>query len=248
MTGTNNHSENRYRPAYEAVATKIVDLIATSGLKADDRLPTEHELGEQLGVSRTVVREAVKALAATGQVYTRKGSGLYVAQKTPSSAPIVLDSSLLIDPTLGNDIYEFRLLIEVPAARFAAERITLRELHAVRDAVMLNLEGARSEQRELFYKGDAAFHQAIAEASRNPFLASAVATVTRMQDWVFKLASGRTQETLLKNAGQHEAIFAAIQDGQPERAAQEMQAHLEWALISYQQEVRLRLVESEKGE
>ncbi|GAC1643029.1 MAG: hypothetical protein NVS4B12_06880 [Ktedonobacteraceae bacterium] len=66
-----------YRPAYATVAA----LIASTGLKSGDRLPTEQELGERLGVSRTVVLEAVKALAANGQVYTRKGSGMYVANK-----------------------------------------------------------------------------------------------------------------------------------------------------------------------
>src|SRR5690242_15518255 len=67
-----------YRPGYETIATKISELIGASGLRPGDRLPTEQALSEQLGVSRTMVREAVKLLSAAGVVRARRGSGLFV--------------------------------------------------------------------------------------------------------------------------------------------------------------------------
>src|SRR5215469_9244682 len=91
--------EDGYRPAYETIAGKITELITSADLKPGDRLPTEHELSEQLGVSRTVVREAVKVLVATGLVYTRRGSGLYVANKAAEPYMTVLDSLTPADPT-----------------------------------------------------------------------------------------------------------------------------------------------------
>ena len=68
-----------HRLRYETVAAKIVKLIANRGLKPGAKLPTELEMTEMFGVSRTVVREAIKALASNGIVRSRQGSGLYLA-------------------------------------------------------------------------------------------------------------------------------------------------------------------------
>ncbi len=78
-------------------------------------------------------------------------------------------------------------------------------------------------------------------ATHNPFLASTIATTTRVQGWVFDIAAGRTQALLLSYTEQHAAILEAIQEGEPGVAAQAMQAHLEWALAHSKQEVRRRL-------
>ena len=241
MTSSMKSSETTYRPAYETVAVKIAALIVSADLKPGERLPTELELGEQLGVSRTVVREAVKVLVATGQVYTRKGSGIYVANKPSPFSVMTLEPVMPVDPSHVISLYEFRLTLEVSTARLAAERISPREVRTLHDALELNRIGAGTEQRQQFRIGDTALHQGIAEASHNPFLASAVTTITRMHEWVFEIASGRTQDALLTVVEQHAAIVTAIQEGQPDAAALAMQAHLQWALASYQQEVRLRL-------
>ena len=234
-------NEDGYRPAYETIAEKITALIASADLQPGDRLPTEHELSERLGVSRTVVREAVKVLVATGLVYTRRGSGLYVADKASSSQTTMLDAFALVDPTQVISLYEFRLRLEPSAARLAAERITPHELRALREVVALNQRSAETQQRQQFRESDAAFHRVVAEATHNPFLAATITTTTRAQGWVFDIAAGRTQALLLSYAEQHTAILEAIQEGEPAAAAQAMQVHLEWALSHSKQEVRRRL-------
>jgi GntR family transcriptional regulator, transcriptional repressor for pyruvate dehydrogenase complex len=240
MTSTRKSSENTYRPRYETIAAKITALITSTNLKPGDRLPTEHELSEQLGVSRTVVREAVKVLVATGLVYTRRGSGLYVADKFSTQA-VLQDSLALVDPTQVISLYEFRLILEIPAARLASQRITPHELRELRAAVALNQRSAETQQRQQFRESDATFHRVLAEATHNPFLTSTIVTITRAQGWVFDIAAGRTQELLQTYVEQHAAILAAIQEGEPEAAAQAMQAHLESALVHSKQEVRRRL-------
>lgn len=245
MTASVKSEASGHRPAYETVSVQIAALIDSAGLKAGDRLPTEQELGKHLGVSRTVVREAVKALVATGRVHARKGSGLYVADTMSPPPAFTLDPSVLVDPTLGNSIYEYRFALEVPAVRLAAERITPRELRTVQEALVLGQKGAESGRREDFHQGDMLFHQAIAEASGNPFISSSIVTVTRAQDWIFRLAAGRTPEKLMTTIAQHVAIYDAIKDGNPDAAARAMQSHLEWALVTYQQEVRRRLLGDE---
>ena len=241
MTSMMKPAEDGYRPAYETIAAKITELITSDDLKPGDRLPTEHELSEQLGVSRTVVREAVKVLVATGLVYTRRGSGLYVANKASPFAMTMLDSLTPGDPTQVVSLYEFRLTLEPPAARLAAERITPHELRELREVVALNQRSAEIQQRQQFRESDAALHRMVAEATHNPFLAATIATTTRAQGWVFDIAAGRTQALLLSYAEQHTAILEAIQEGEPAAAAQAMQTHLEWALSHSKQEVRRRL-------
>jgi GntR family transcriptional repressor for pyruvate dehydrogenase complex len=234
-------AQDGYRPAYETIAAKITELISSEDLKPGDRLPTEHELSEQLGVSRTVVREAVKVLVATGLVYTRRGSGLYVANRASSLHMTVLDSLMPADPTQVISLYEFRLMLEPTAARLAAERITPHELRELREVVALNRQSAETQQRQQFRETDAALHRVIAEATHNPFLASTIATTTRAQSWVFDIAAGRTLALLLSYAEQHAAILETIQEGEPDAAAQAMQVHLEGALSHSKQEIRRRL-------
>ena len=105
----------------------------------------------------------------------------------------------------------------------------------------LNQRSAETQQRQQWSESDAAFHRIIAEATHNPFLAYTIATTTRAQGWVFEIAAGRTQDLLLSYAQQHAAILEAIQEGEPDAAAQAMQVHLEWALAHSKQEVRRRL-------
>jgi GntR family transcriptional repressor for pyruvate dehydrogenase complex len=241
MTNMMKPTEDGYRPAYETIAAKITELITSTDLKPGDRLPTEHELSERLGVSRTVVREAVKVLVARGQVYTRRGSGLYVANGSSSFTTTMLDSFAPVDPTQVVSLYEFRLTLELPAARLAAERITPHELRELREVVALNQLSAETQQRQQFRESDAAFHRVVAEATHNPFLASTITMTTRVQGWVFDIAAGRTQALLLSYAEQHARILEAIQSGEPDIAAQAMQTHLEWALAHSKQEVRRRL-------
>ncbi len=228
-------AENGYRPAYETIAARITELIISAALKPGDRLPTEHELSEQLGVSRTVVREAVKVLVARGQVYTRRGSGLYVAAKASSFETMMLDTLTTVDPTQVTSLYEFRLTLETTAVRLAAERITPHEVRELREVVALNKQSAETQQRQLWSESDAAFHRVIAEATHNPFLSSTIARATRVQHWVFDIAAGRTQELLVTYAKQHAVILDAIQQGEPDEAAQGMQTHLEWALAHSRQ-------------
>jgi GntR family transcriptional regulator, transcriptional repressor for pyruvate dehydrogenase complex len=188
-----------------------------------------------------VVREAVKVLVARGQVYTRRGSGLYVANGSSLFTTTTLDSFAPVDPTQVVSLYEFRLTLELPAARLAAERITPHELRELREVVALNQLSAETQQRQQFRESDAAFHRVVAGATHNPFLASTIAMTTRAQGWVFDIAAGRIQALLLSYAKQHATILEAIQEGEPDTAAQAMQTHLEWALAHSKQEVRRRL-------
>ena len=233
--------EDEHRPAYETIAAKITALITDSGLKPGDRLPTEHELSEQLGASRTVIREAVKVLVTIGLVYTRRGSGLYVANNTPAEITPSIPSFTTIDPTQVSSLYEYRLILELPAARLAAEHITPHELQELRKAVAFNQHCAEVQERQRFGASDAAIHRGIAEATHNPFLIATIVNMRHTQNWVFEIAAGRTQNVLQIYVKQHLSIVEAIQEGDPDAAEQAMHLHLQQALLHSRQEVLRRV-------
>lgn len=131
-----------------------------------DKLPTESQLSSHFGVSRTVVREAIAALAADGMVQPRQGAGVFVmAQASSAFSAIAGMRSNKISVALN--VLEVRMGIEIEAAALAAQRRSASQQAAIHEAWnefgrLLELGGATG-------KTDFAFHRAIAEATNNPF-------------------------------------------------------------------------------
>lgn len=131
-----------------------------------DKLPTESQMSSHFGVSRTVVREAIAALAADGMVQPRQGAGVFVmAQASSAFSAIAGMRSNKISVALN--VLEVRMGIEIEAAALAAQRRSASQQAAIHEAWnefgrLLELGGATG-------KTDFAFHRAIAEATNNPF-------------------------------------------------------------------------------
>ncbi|MBV9257636.1 MAG: FadR family transcriptional regulator [Ktedonobacteraceae bacterium] len=211
-------------------------------------MPTEQNLGEQLGVSRAVVREAIKLLTASGYVRTRRGSGIYVSDVSSSLITQSVNFSMSVKPEHMMALFEFRTIQETLATRLATERITVPELRSLEQIQTLNRQAAEAEQWDAFIKSDDTFHLSIAHASHNPFLAEAVATTLRLQHWAAKMFTSGTPGYLLTSANQHTAIFTAIKKGHADAAVQAMNNHIETILQSYLQEVRKRLLDEQPQE
>src|ERR1700761_3099186 len=112
-----------YRPRYEVVAGQILQLIGELAMRPGDRLPTERDLAVRLGTSRTVVRDAVKILSASGRVSAQKGRGLYVAEGEAMIGAARWGG--FFEPTNLDHIFmlfEFRRAQEMQASRLAARR------------------------------------------------------------------------------------------------------------------------------
>ncbi|WP_126629755.1 FadR/GntR family transcriptional regulator [Dictyobacter alpinus] len=233
-----------YQPAYQTVAAKITEFIDVHKLKAGDRLPTEQQLCLQLGVSRTVVREAIKVLVTTGQVFARKGSGLYVADALPAHAATIasIDIPLSIEPSQMHHLFEFRKLLEIHAAGLAAEQITYREVRAIEELLARHKESAEQMDLVEFDRTDNAFHQTIAQATRNPFLIASISKVTQLQSWAIHIIlAGITPGSLRLAVEQHHEIFEAITRSNRDAATQAMRTHIQTVEECYEQEVRRRL-------
>lgn len=131
-----------------------------------DKLPTESQMSSHFGVSRTVVREAIAALAADGMVQPRQGAGVFVmAQASSAFSAIAGMRSNKISVALN--VLEVRMGIEIESAALAAQRRSASQQAAIHEAWnefgrLLELGGATG-------KTDFAFHRAIAEATNNPF-------------------------------------------------------------------------------
>jgi DNA-binding FadR family transcriptional regulator len=231
-----------YRPRYEVVAEQILDLIRESVMRPGDRLPTEKDLAARLGTSRTVVRDAVKILSASGRVSAQKGRGLYVADGESmigagrwggAFEPANLDHIFML--------FEFRRVQEMQASRLAARRASPSELRVIESAVRSCRHGHVSGDNSEFNEGDDAFHLGIAAASHNVFLVSAVREARALQRQASVIGLHGLGGHAAAAVEEHEAIYRAIRDGEPEAAAEAASVHLDNTLEDYRREIQRRV-------
>jgi GntR family transcriptional repressor for pyruvate dehydrogenase complex len=209
-------------PLYEQVVERLRDFIDVEDLKPGDRLMSERELAERLGVSRTSVRQALTVLRVQGLVEIRHGDGVYLieppGQVIPSLALEVANSE--VDHPM---IWEVREGIEVQAARLAARRRTDADLAAMADALSAMAESVDSDGDGVI--GDRHFHRAVAQAAHNELLA-------QLHDQLRDLID-RTSEASLSRPGrppvslhEHQEIYEAIERGDEEAAVELMREHI----------------------
>ena len=201
----------------DRIVARIEELLAEDGIEPGGRLPAEREMARLLGVSRPALREAVKILEARGRLVVRHGQGMFVAQTAPEAVAARLAS---LEVSL-RELFDMRMVLEEPAAAWAAEVATTQDVAALAEALAAE-EPARLEPIDFDrLKGlDAAFHLRIVEAAKNRFLRQTLGVLQEM------LASG--METTLKIPGRvpvagadHRRIFEAIvaRDADAARAA-----------------------------
>jgi len=203
--------------AYEEVSEEIRRMILAHKLPSAHRLPSERDLAEQFGVSRVVIREAIRSLERVGLLAVKKGprGGIFVAQEY--GRPIVDSIVNLLaggNATL-NHLFEVRLLIEPYAAGRAAELATPSELEAL--AVILR-NGKKEADENLAQKRthNQAFHRAILLMSHNPvMIVLGDAVFQTLSESIKGVVSEQVTPTALK---MHTQIFEAIQNRQPAQA------------------------------
>ncbi|SPA33887.1 putative TRANSCRIPTIONAL REGULATOR, GntR family [Cupriavidus taiwanensis] len=217
----------RGRTLAEEVVQALGEEIRQGQLKPGDKLPTESEIMATMGVSRTVVREALSRLQASGLVETRHGIGTFVLER-PAEAP----SPFRIGPdTLGTAMdvmamLEFRVSVEAEAAGLAAARRTEAQLAAMRQALDELKHGAGEGNDAV--ESDFAFHLAIARATGNRYftdimghLGTMVIPRSRLQ-----VSTPERAQYLERVSIEHENIYDAIERRDPDAAKAAMRMHL----------------------
>lgn len=190
---------------------QIRELIRTGALPPGSKLPPEPDLAAQLGLSRNLAREAVKALAVARVLEVRRGDGTYVTSLQPSLLLEGLGGAVELlqgDSAALQDLMEVRRLLEPVATALAANRINDDQLTEIKS----HLDAMREarDDVELLNRHDAAFHRAVVAATGNETLLTILEGVSgrtlRARIWrglVDDEAAGRT-------LAEHEAIYSAL--------------------------------------
>jgi GntR family transcriptional repressor for pyruvate dehydrogenase complex len=153
----------------DTVMGQVMDLIRSGALKPGDRLPTEHGLSEQLGVGRSSVREALKALEALGLVKRRK-EGSFVSEDLALPAyarAMYLD--MLAQQLEINHVYQARRLLETELGALAVQNMTEEDLEEL-EALCREMEQTPDDQVQKHVQLDRRFHETISELAGNPVL------------------------------------------------------------------------------
>lgn len=159
-------SVHREQTLSDQVARSITEAVISGRFAAGERLPSERELAERFGVSRTVIREAIRSLVAHGLVESRSGSGVRVATAGPDA--VNRSMSLFLRGNSGIDyakVHEVRSALEIEMAGSAAQHATEDDLGQLRD-LLQRMPGAHDEPEQAAQL-DIDFHRAIAAATHN---------------------------------------------------------------------------------
>ncbi len=210
---------------YEQIVQQIEESVLNGSLKPGDQLPAERELAQRLGVSRTAVREAVKALREKGLVEAYSGRGTFITDGTTHAARQSFDLMVKIgQQESSTHLAELRLILEPGIAALAAERIEEEYLTAMREAVAV-MDRAQKDPAA-YIEADLDFHLALAEAVANPLILSLIDSIVGLlreqRIKIFNVEGGPQRGQV-----HHKRILEAMERRDPEKARNAMRAHLE---------------------
>jgi GntR family transcriptional repressor for pyruvate dehydrogenase complex len=206
-----------------AAFEQLISSVVHGKWKAGERLPPERELCQQLGIARTTLREALKAMELVGMLESRIGEGTFVCPRSEFLSRPLLWAFTGTDHVELADLMEARVFMERDLAGLAAERATPEELAHIEGTIVVMAE--KIVLGESVLDADMAFHLAVARAAHNEVLANAAQLIRSvMKHWIhLKLMMRDVPEMAIVR---HKAIFAAIRTRNPESARRLMQDHL----------------------
>jgi GntR family transcriptional regulator, transcriptional repressor for pyruvate dehydrogenase complex len=207
----------------QQIVSRLLDLIQQRHLGPGDRLPAERELAASMGVSRSSLREALRALTVLGVTEMRHGTGTYVSSLEPELLVRPLSFVLSLSEQASDQLFEARRVVEPAMAALAASRID--------DATLERLDGCVARGRDCigdataFMETDLELHDAIRAAAGNAILG-------RFMESIAALALASRQRTGARRSVQeqtvkdHRAIVKALRAREPEAASKAMLRHL----------------------
>jgi len=225
MNELSNEKNNlRTERKYEKIVQQILYLIDDGQLSPGDQLPAERSLAEELGCSRTSLREAVRVLESEGLIISKLGGGRYI-QGMDQRIPYQFSRSDTLEKSAILHFLEARETIEPKIAELASLRATkedIEKLEKILDKMEKNLKD--TDERSL---ADSNFHMALAEATQNFVFVAMMEANLQMIKQVRKqtlVTETRSDQAL----SEHRIILQAIKDGEPQHAAQAIKEHLKY--------------------
>lgn len=222
----------------QSIVEAIIEKIQSNHYQVGEKLPSELELIEQFGVSRSVIREAITELRSLEYVETRHGIGTFVCE-IPTGQSFLLSSASLETIQDIIALLELRLSLESEAVFLAAERRTDIHLEKMQSALDEFENHISSDVKDGTIHADFNFHMAIAEASSNQYF---VDFLSYLGEKIIPRAriksietSGQSREDYLRQVHHHHYnIYNAIVEQDPPLARQLMRAHLSKSIKKFQ--------------
>lgn len=199
----------------EEIVKEILQMIQRGELRSGDQLPTERELMEKLEVSRSSIREALRALSVMNVINIRQGHGTYVTSLDPELLVEHLEFIVSLEDATILHLFEVRKMIEVYCAELAARRIKPEEIAKLQS--ILDLHTLRDIDIEL--------HREIAELSKNPIIKRIYSSIERLSH-ISRSRTGSLPGVREQASVDHARIVKAIIAHDPEEAKNSMLAHL----------------------
>lgn len=214
------------------------DMLAWMGegrLTADARLPSEKDLSVQFGVSRPIVREALRRLREEGLIYSRQGAGSFVSGSATLATRQGRPLPAVAAPAPGvtsiaevRRIYEYRLALEGGAAFVAAVNRTDEQLEAL--ALAMEASEKTILAGEPGIEQDAEFHMSIVRATQNHYFEDALAALKPQLEFLIGLSRTvsalQSEDHMALVQRQHRSIYMAIKDGNSSAARDAVQTHI----------------------
>ncbi|KAA1396056.1 FadR/GntR family transcriptional regulator [Aeromicrobium ginsengisoli] len=210
----------------QEVIKALTQSFFSGGLLPGHRLPSERQLSESLGVSRSAVRDAIQSLGLLGILDIRQGDGTYLRGTGSNFLPAVIEWGLFLGEKRLFDLVEARQQLEIILAGFAATRRTQEEVDRLAELIELMRDPDISS--EAFIEADIEFHFMIAEVARNGALRDVLTSITGLlRAWMARSisAAGETRSSFQE----HEVVFEAIRDKDSRGARAAMRRHLSQA-------------------
>jgi GntR family transcriptional repressor for pyruvate dehydrogenase complex len=210
----------------EDIIEQVRDLIASGRFNPGDRLPSERELAQALSVSRSAVREAIRAMESLGLIEARAGEGTFVAAPTGTSRRDPISASLFQAWSTQHKLFEVRRLIEPGLAALAARRATTEQIANM--AAVLAEQKAEIRRGGTGIKENSEFHLLIARATGNEVLVRIMGGLrdllrkTREASW----RGGDPSVRSLRSLKHHQRILRAIEARDPAVAERRMRDHI----------------------
>ena len=218
---------------------QLKNFIVSGELGPGGRLPSERALSEALGVGRYSVREALKILEAVGLVESRPGDGTFLATRTGEQFGRILGMSLAAWGGAIIEILDAREMIEVEAARAAAERATEQDLLNLSHELERMRLGAQQMDIPEYLSADMEFHRRIAEASHNAIIWQFVSNLADLLEEVLQEAKFDEMPAQAEGGASHQDVYRAIAGRDKQAAARLMGRHIQFTTEVWQTMISL---------
>jgi GntR family transcriptional repressor for pyruvate dehydrogenase complex len=209
----------------EMVTGNLKNNILSGKFLEGEMLPSQDSLAQQFGVSRTVIREAIKQLSSIGLLETYQGKGTFV---TSSNIKALLEPKIDVyhlNESSTRELMETRLHIEKAIAGLAARRVEPEEISSLQEILVTMKQLASAGDFDAYAIADSSFHLKMAEISRNSILNGILETL-RENIHEFMRSYGRIEGAIERSIKCHERILNALAEKDPEMAEQEMRLHV----------------------